>query len=42
MKILREGPTKITKATIDAAWQRRAPGQRIVIGDASAGDWPWW
>jgi len=35
MKVLREGPTKITKATVDAAWRRRSPDQRIVIGDAA-------
>lgn len=34
MKVLREGPVRITKATVEAAWRRRAPGQRIVIGDA--------
>ncbi|MDI3308490.1 MAG: tyrosine-type recombinase/integrase [Acetobacteraceae bacterium] len=34
MKVLREGPVKITKATIDAAWRRRAPGQRLMIADA--------
>ncbi len=33
MKILREGPTKITRSTIHAAWRRRAAGLRIVIGD---------
>ena len=33
MKILREGPTKITRSTIDVAWRRRAAGFRIVIGD---------
>ena len=34
MTWLREGPVRITKATVEAAWRRRAPGQRIVIGDA--------
>ena len=34
MKVLREGPAKITKAAIEAAWRRRAAGQRIVVGDA--------
>jgi integrase len=34
MKVLREGPTRITKATIDMAWRRRLPDQRIVIGDS--------
>lgn len=33
MKVLREGPVRITKQTIDAAWRRRASGQRIVITD---------
>ena len=33
MKVLREGPVRIGKATIEAAWRRRAVGQRIVIGD---------
>ncbi len=31
MRVTSEGPTKITKATIDAAWRRRAPGNRLVI-----------
>ncbi|MCC7428037.1 MAG: site-specific integrase [Alphaproteobacteria bacterium] len=34
MRVLREGPVRITKATIEAAWRRRAPGPRIMIGDA--------
>jgi hypothetical protein len=34
MKLLREGPIRITKATIDAAWRRRTAGHRIVIDDA--------
>lgn len=33
MRVLREGPVRITKATIEAAWKRRAPDQRRVIGD---------
>ena len=33
MRIIREGPTKITRPTIDSAWRRRAAGLRIVIGD---------
>jgi integrase len=33
VKVLREGPLKITKATIDAAWRRRARGQRLVVQD---------
>src|SRR4051812_37660776 len=34
MQVLREGAVKITKATIEAAWRRRAPAQRLIIGDA--------
>lgn len=34
MDVLREGPVKITRATIEAAWKRRKSRQRIVIGDA--------
>ena len=33
MRIIREGPTKITRSTIDTAWRRRAAGLRTVIGD---------
>jgi integrase len=33
MKVSSEGPTKITKATIDAAWRRREPGHRLVVRD---------
>ena len=33
MRIIREGPTKITRPTIDSAWRRRAAGLRTVIGD---------
>jgi integrase len=33
MKVERKGPTRITKATIEAAWKQRAKGQRLVIGD---------
>ena len=29
-----EGPVKITKATIEAAWRRRAPGTRLSVRDA--------
>ena len=35
MRVLREGPMRITKATVDAAWRRRAKDQRITIGDAA-------
>ncbi|GAA0571167.1 tyrosine-type recombinase/integrase [Craurococcus roseus] len=34
MRVLREGPARITKATVDAAWRRRRPGERLLIGDA--------
>lgn len=33
MKIEREGPVKITRDVISAAWKRRASGCRVVIGD---------
>ena len=33
MRVLSEGPIKITKTTIEAAWRRRAAGQRIIIRD---------
>ena len=35
MQVLREGPVRITKATVEAAWKRRAPARRTVIGDAA-------
>lgn len=35
MKVLREGPVKITKATVDAAWRRRQADVRLMIGDAT-------
>jgi len=34
MRVVREGPVKITKATIDAAWRRRSSEQRLIMGDA--------
>jgi integrase len=34
VRIFREGPIKITRSSIDAAWRRRASGLRIVVGDA--------
>lgn len=34
MQVTREGPARITKATIEAAARRRAPGVRLMIGDA--------
>ena len=33
MQVLREGPVRITKSTVEAAWRRRALGQRLMIGD---------
>lgn len=32
--VTRQGPLKITRAAIDAAWKRRAPAQRTIISDA--------
>lgn len=34
MRCVSEGPTKITKASIEAAWRRRAPDQRLTIRDS--------
>lgn len=34
MRILREGPVKITLPTINAAWRRRASRQRLVVSDS--------
>src|ERR1700678_2582779 len=33
MKVSSEGPTKITKATIDAAWRRKKPDHRLIVRD---------
>lgn len=33
MRITSEGPTKITKATIETAWRRRAKDSRLIIRD---------
>jgi hypothetical protein len=33
MQVTSEGPIKITKATIEGAWRRRAPRQRLIIRD---------
>src|ERR1039457_2363790 len=33
MQVISEGPTKITKATIDAAWRRRKPDHRLIVRD---------
>lgn len=34
MRVVREGPIKITKATIEGAWRRRSSEQRLILGDA--------
>ena len=33
MRILAEGPVKITKPTIEAAWRGRKPGHRLIVRD---------
>lgn len=33
MRVLSEGPVRITKATIEAAWRRRATGSRLILRD---------
>ncbi len=33
MRVISEGPTKITKATIDAAWRRRRTEHRVIMRD---------
>jgi hypothetical protein len=33
MRVTSEGPTKITKATIDAGWRRRKPDHRLIVRD---------
>ena len=33
MRVISEGPIKITKATIDASWRRRKAGQRLIVRD---------
>jgi integrase len=33
MRVLSEGPVRITKPTIEAAWRRRAPKQRLILRD---------
>jgi integrase len=33
MRVISEEPTKITKATVDAAWRRRKAGQRLIVRD---------
>ncbi|MBD0271528.1 MAG: tyrosine-type recombinase/integrase [Acetobacteraceae bacterium] len=34
LRVVSEGPMRITKATVDAAWRRRAKGVRLVLCDA--------
>jgi len=34
MQVTSEGPTKITKATIEAAWRRRKNDHRLIVRDA--------
>lgn len=34
VRVASEGPVRITKATVDAAWRRRAEGVRLVLRDA--------
>lgn len=34
MRITSDGPTKITKTRIEAAWRRRVPGSRLIIRDS--------
>jgi integrase len=33
MRITSEGPAKITRATIDAAWRKRKPDHRLIVRD---------
>ena len=33
MRVTSEGPTKITKATIDTAWRRKKPNHRLIVRD---------
>lgn len=39
MRVTSEGPTKITKATIDGAWRRRKPDNRLIIRDKDCRGW---
>jgi integrase len=34
MRVTSEGPTKITKATIDAVWRQRKPDRRLIVRDS--------
>ncbi len=33
MRVLREGPVKITRAKVEAAWRQRAKNERLVLSD---------
>jgi integrase len=33
-QVLRQGPVKITRSVVDAAWKKRAPAKRVIISDA--------
>ena len=33
MRVISEGPTKITRATIEAAWRRRKKDHRLIVRD---------
>jgi hypothetical protein len=33
VRVTSEGPTKITRATVDGAWRRRKPDHRLIIRD---------
>jgi integrase len=33
MQVISEGPVRITRATIEAAWRRREPDQRLILRD---------
>src|SRR5689334_7572356 len=33
MRVVSEGPLRITRATIDGAWKRRAPDTRLIVRD---------
>ena len=33
MRVISEGPARITKAAIDASWRRRTPDQRLIVRD---------
>ena len=35
MRVVREGPVKITKSVIEVAWRRRSSNQRLILGDAA-------